>query len=330
MTVIRTRLMNIKSILTILAAILIAAVPASRAHAEVKQMSVLMTDKHRKICDIPVYLVLEPGFSFADTKEGCFDNNKKVSLEISEIRIPYEKLLMEFDGEGLKKAGMSLKMRSEFLWNGSRAVLLKIFHKNNKTVMGKWILIVDKGENSWMISGLYDSKNQARGEAVLRMIKSSCWYEEEKTAEQESTPTGSIKTDKSPMRLAGLRQGALVYTKDGILPTKSTDGALFVISRLKNKNFLTNKKRSAYAKEKLAEVEKGRKISVISENEVMIDGLPGIELTAYTEEGERTLITQTALFDTSDIHMMVGIAQGDTITNMELFHTLAATYRRGI
>ncbi len=62
----------------------------------------------------------------------------------------------------------------------------------------------------------------------------------------------------------------------------------------------------------------------------MIDGLPGIELTAYTEDGEKTLITQTALFDTSDIHLMVGIAQGDTITNMELFHTLAATYRRGI
>ncbi len=322
--------MGIKYIYSILAAIFISAIYVCPAHAEAKTVSVPMTDSHRKISDVPVYLQLEPGFNCSQTELGCCDNNKKISLEASELHIPYEKLLEEFDGEGLKKAGMSLKMRSEFLWNGSRAMLLKIFHPNKKIVMGKWILIVDKGENSWMISGLYDSKHKSRGEAVLRMIKSVCWHPEEETAEEESTPTGSVKTEKSPMHLAGLRQGALVYTKDGMLPTKSQDGALFVISRLKNKNFLTPEKRNSYAKERLSEVEKGRKISIISENEVMIDGLPGIELTAYTEDGEKTLITQTALFDTSDIHLMVGIAQGDTITNMELFHTLAATYRRGI
>ena len=109
------RLMGIKYIYSILAAIFISAIYVCPAHAEAKTVSVPMTDSHRKISDVPVYLQLEPGFNFSQTELGCCDNNKKISLEASELHIPYEKLLEEFDVEGLKKAGMSLKMRSEFL-----------------------------------------------------------------------------------------------------------------------------------------------------------------------------------------------------------------------
>jgi hypothetical protein len=112
----------------------------------------------------------------------------------------------------------------------------------------------------------------------------------------------------TPLKLAGLLDGAVVYTKDGFLPTKKEDGSLFVVSRISN-TFVTPDKQAGFAKEKLQMIEKGEKIDIISEKEVMIDGLCGIEIVGYTAGGSKKLIYQTMLFDGKNSHVMVGIAR---------------------
>ena len=66
----------------------------------------------------------------------------------------------------LKKVGLELKSKTDFLWNKTSATLLKVFQAGEYSVIGKWVLLLDKGEKSWMISSSYDSKNQDHAAAL--------------------------------------------------------------------------------------------------------------------------------------------------------------------
>ena len=314
------------------AAVMLAAsimfISASAVFCAEKPMEI-NTDKtaaHIGVFDIPVYIKPVAGVNLFKTDSGCADKTKKISLEASQLRVPYETLVDEFNGNNLKKAGMEIKLRSEFIWNGSRAMLIKAFQKDNNAVMGKWILVIDRDSETWMINGLYDSKNQARGEAVLKMLKSVCW-DKGNCEPQQTSPLLNINADGTPFRLATIQQDAIVYTKDGELPTKSADGAIFVISRSPCRQLMPNK-RIDFAKERFKLIDKGESLDIVSEREVSIDGLFGVELVAYAEDAQKCLIYQTMLFDRNDSHVMVGIAHGDAVNNLELFHKLTESYRR--
>jgi hypothetical protein len=202
---------------------------------------------------------------------------------------------------------------------------MKLFQKTGSSLVGKWTLVIDRGEESWMINGLYPAKDQMRGEAVLKTIKSAYW-ESEKSYSSPEIPDGNVDVHGTPLKLAGLLEGAVVYTKDGFLPTKKDDGSLFVVSRLSN-TFVTLDKQPGFAKERLQMIEKGEKLDIISEKEVMIDGLSGIEIVGYTAGEQKKLIFQTMLFDGKNSHVMVGIARSDIPENLDLFHSTAETFK---
>ena len=295
---------------------------------EPRLINTQMTCKHKNLFKIPVYIVPEPGMNFAETQDGCADKVRKVSLNAVQIRVSYNTLLEEFNGENLKKAGLDLKLRSEFIWNGTNAVLLKVFQDSRKSIIGKWILIIDRGEETWMITGLYEAKDSKRSEAVLNMLKSVWWNSGDKEAAL-SMPLGNIDTEGTQLRLAGLTDGMLVYTRDGVIPTKSDDGSLFVISRQQG-SCVGQDKQSRTAKERLGLIERGKKLQIISENNIMIDGLHGIELIACTEEEPKDFVYQTLLFDYKDSHALVGIARGNIPENLEMFHKLAESYKQSL
>ena len=176
-----------------------------------------------------------------------------------------------------------------------------------------------------MINGLYPARDQSRGEAVLKTIKSAYW-ENEKSSFPIEIPQGNVEVNGTPLKLASLLEGAVVYTKDGFLPTKKDDGSLFVVSRLSN-IFVTPDKQLGFAKEKLQMIEKGEKVDIISEKTVMIDGLTGIEIIGYTAGEQTKLIYQTMLFDGKNSHVMVGIARSAIPENLDLFHSTAETFK---
>lgn len=296
--------------------------------ADADGAKVINTEKsplHKSVFAMPACVVLTEGCNFVMTEAGCVDKAKKVSLEASVIRLPYSVLLEEFNEKNLLKENMELKMKNEFLWNGTSVMLMKIFQKTSSCLIGKWTLVIDRGEECWMINGLYPAKDQRRSEAVLKTIKSTFWEREEGLSPVE-IPLGSVDVSNTSLKLAGLIEGAVVYTKDGLLPTKKDDGSLFVISRLSN-TFITPNKHKGFAKERLQMIEKGEKIEIISEKEVTIDGLSGIEMVGYTSGDQKKLVFQTMLFDSKNSHVMVGIAKSGIPENLSLFHNTAETFK---
>jgi len=316
---------EILSFCLIIILVLFSAFTAVFAEEQTKSINTQMTCAHKNLFKIPVYIVPAPGVNFTETQDGCADKLRKISLDAVRIRVAYKVLLQEFSKENLKKAGLEMKLKSEFNWNGSPAVLFKVFQKNGTSLIGKWILVIDREDEAWMITGLYDAHDAKCSEEVLAMLKTICWDTGYKSA-ATSMPLGNIETEGTGLHLAGLTDGALVYTKDGQIPTKSEDGSVFVISRQKG-SCVGSEKQSRLAKENLLTIEKGKKLKIISEKNVVINGMSGIELIACTEDEPKDFVYQALLFDYNDSYVLVGITKNDIPDNLEVFHKLAESYK---
>lgn len=316
---------------TLLALFLLCVAPAFAAAQEdtIKTVLTEKTQVHRKIFDIPVYVVLPQGRHFIKTPGGAAENSARITLEGSVLAIPFSALRLEFSEEKLKERGLDLKSKSEFLWNGTPAMLLKMFqHLDGDHVKGQWVLLVDRKDHTWMIGGAYDAKDQDRSAEVLQILQTA-WWDEEGALQPFSgamIANGAIATEGTPFRAAGLSQGALVYSKDGKMPTDSEDGALFVLSRINN-TYTPLEKQNEFAKEKCSSISLGSDLEIISEREVRVDRMPGREIVARTEDEQDALVYQMVLFAPGTCHVLVGIAYDNHDENLGYFRKLAESYQ---
>ncbi len=309
-----------------LAALVIAAAAAPALCADAPEViNNKKTVLHKNFFDIPVAIAPKMGYKFEEIDGGVVDKQHKVSLEGTLLHMPYSRLIDEIAGDALKKGNMEVKSRYSFIWNGSRAELMKIFAGGRGGTIGKWVLIVDRGaDKCWMISGSYNSKDMRSAQFVLDMIRSAWW--ENGAEEGTGWPLyGSIDTKETPFRLAGFRQDALIYTKDGRIPTQAADQALFVVSSAA-REYIAPEKRAEFALGEIKNVERGAALEIISQTEETIGGVPALVITAKTKDEARALIYQTALFHGQRVTMLVGIACGETDANLAWFQKLAATY----
>lgn len=313
------------ALLAIAASAALAVSPALCAEAP-EVINNKKTVLHKNFFDIPVALVPKMGCSFEKIEGGVVDKKLKVSLEGTLLHMPYSRLIDEISHDALKKGGMEVKSSFPFIWNGSRAELMKIFADGRGGTVGKWVLIVDRGaDKCWMISGSYNAKDMRTAQFVLDMIRSA-WWENGDNEEGSAWPLyGSIDPEGTPFRLAGFRQDALIYTKDGKIPTQAAGQALFVVSSAA-REYIAPEKRGEYALAEVRKVERGAALEIISQTEEIIGGTPAVVITAKTKDEAQTLIFQAALFHGQRVTMLVGIARGETESNLAHFQKLASTY----
>lgn len=288
------------------------------------------TPLHKNYFAIPVAVKPAKGCSLTKTPNGAADKTKKISLEASELHMSSAELLAQLSNGCLKKEKMEIKSRSSFIWNGDPTELLKVFQTSGKTVVGKWVLIVDRGESCWMVTAIYNAKDQKASQLALDMVHTAAWQRRavsaETVAEGDGFLLGGVKTEATPFHIAGFRQGSLVYTKDGQIPTKDPDQALFVISRLSDE-YVPAERREAFSEARLAEIERGAKLDVISKTAENVNGLPAVVTVAYTDSKPPALIYQATIFKASKVISLVGIARQNTTKCLESFHKLTASYR---
>ena len=300
------------------------ALPAIAAETP-KVIDVERTPLHKNLFDIPVAVAPKAGCNFVKTESGAADKNKKIALEASLLRIPCGKLIEEIKNDCLREKKMEVKSHSSFIWNGDRAELLKIFQLGGRTTVGKWVLIVERGDTTWLISALYSAKDANASQTALEIIKSA-WWQRGESEEVPSEAAPVVDVSETPFCVADFRGDSLILTKDGKIPTEAEDKALYVISS-EAASCYTRERRDAFVKERLSEIEPGAELEIISQREEMLNGVPAIVTVAYAGSGEgQKLIYQAALFKTYKVTLFVGIARGNATENLEYFGRLTASY----
>jgi hypothetical protein len=320
--------MRFKKISAAAALLLLLFAPASGE--EIRTITTEKSRLHRQVTRLPIYVVLPEGAGFAKTDNGIIDKKARISVNTAASTAAFDSLMNEFSAEGLKKRGLDLKSLHKFIWNGSRAALCKAFFTDKgKDCMGEWILLVEGKRVTWLITGIYDCRDQKASEKVLGIVKSA-WIDDGR--ESEHGPKSDlafchIDTVGTPYKFAGTQQGAIVYTKDGRLPTRSPDGAVFVLSCLE-RTYVLPEKMLKFARDRCAAAAGRKKHTILAENQVTADGLDGIEIIARTEEERSELIYQTIFFDNDICRVMVGMTREKEIEAVEDFVNMAMSFRR--
>lgn len=289
-----------------------AAAAGTATGSQAQIIETQKTPRHKQIFEIPLFVALPQKSSLINTPTGAADKQLGYTLDASVVYTPLESLAAEFTEEKLRERGLELKLYSEFIWNGSRAALMKIFQPlDGGKVKGQWVLTIDKRDHTWMASGAYDAKNQQSAAEILDILKSAWWDKAEDSPAAAGAAASGIDTSGTPFRLAKISSGALIYTKDGKLPTKSSDGAIFVASRINNVH-IAAEMQARFAKEKCVEAALENELEITSEKKSSVSGGNLLEIVARADnEEEETIIYQTMFFGRSDYNTMVGITNGN-------------------
>lgn len=300
-----------------------AAAAGTATGSQVKIIETQKTPRHKQIFEIPLFVALPQKSSLINTPAGAADKQLGYTLDASVIYMPLELLSREFTEEKLSERGLELKAYSEFLWNGSPAALMKVFRTlGDGKVKGQWVLTIDRRDHTWMISGAYDAKNQESAAEVVEILKTAWWDKSEDAPTVSDAASAGIDTSGTPFRLAKISSGALIYTKDGRLPTKSSDGAIFVASKTNNAHIAADMQ-AQFAKEKCVQAALENELEIISEKQSSVSGGNLLEIVARADsEEEETIIYQTMFFGRSDYNTMVGITNGNE-DNIKYFQKLS-------
>lgn len=306
-------------------ALTVTAAGMSLAEAP-KTITTEKTQKHRNIFAIPLLVELPQSGTMMRTPTGVYDKNAQITLDASVLYTPADVLLAEFGDGKLKSRGLELKSSSEFIWNGSHAFLLKLFQPlEGGKVKGQWVLVIDREDYTWMVNGAYDARDQRSSANILTILQSAWWDVGQETAAGKAR-ADVFNVSGTPFKLAKVSSGAMIYTKDGKLPTESKDGAVFVASSIANMHVAENKQ-AEFARENCANAALGNELEIISEKFSATDGKRFSEIIANADDEEKeTVIYQTMYFDKGDYNVMVGIAHSDNEKNVEYFKKLVESY----
>lgn len=315
-----------KNLLVITLSLAISIMTAGQSFGDgPKVINTQKTQQHKQIFEIPLLVALPLKSSLVNTPTGAADRHLGYTLDASVIYAPLELLIREFAEEKLSKRGLELKSYSEFTWNGARAALIKIFQPlGDGRTKAQWILTVDRMDHTWIASGAYDAKNQQSAAEVLEILKSAWWDKSEDALKVPEKAAAVIDTSGTPFRLAKISSGALIYTKDGKLPTESGDGAIFIASKINNAHIPADRQ-DEFAKEKCVRAALENELEIISEKRSAIKGKDLLEIVAKaSDEEEEILIYQTMVFGVaSGYNTMVGIAHNGSEEIIKHFRTLS-------
>jgi hypothetical protein len=115
-------------------------------------------------------MALSPRFDGFEAPE------RNVEVITALIRSPFDGIARNFTKETLRIRGVEMLSRSEITINGRRGVLVKALHTDEEVNWGKWILILEPGDATLVVNGVFVSGDDSAAVDVESMLKGVIAY----------------------------------------------------------------------------------------------------------------------------------------------------------
>jgi hypothetical protein len=154
---------------------------AANAEAAVNIVNEL-TEKHSKAPGTEVYFIVPDGLSPSERFDGFASSQRKIEVIVANIKSPYGEISKGFTDSALKTRGVEVGSRGDLTINSSQGILLKAIHKDGDNKWGKWILLLDDGDSTLVVNGVFVSGDADAARDIEAMLKSVVIRKDEKTA----------------------------------------------------------------------------------------------------------------------------------------------------
>ncbi len=188
----------------------------------------------------------------------------------------------------------------------------------------KQILVFGNSNRTTIVNAVYPETQKAKSEEIKKSIFSIIYNDKQNAGPYEAVKF-KIDMTGSDFKLARFLSGTLIYTTDGVVPSKKP--MIMVGVSFENKNISDQK---SYSVQRLKQLPGAQESQIKTINPVTIDGLKGYEITAdnKNKEGGQEVIYQTLLFDTTEYYMIIGVATEKYEHYVNQYKTITRTFKR--
>lgn len=254
-----------------------------------------------------IKLIRPAGFDAAENFEGFQQPSTQSSVMVTMLPGPYSETTRGFTAEQLKPLGMNLRSKEVVEIAGHSGLILDITQTANGTEYGKWVAAFGREAKTIMVTASYPLSEEANLSESLKAVVLSAKMD--KTTATTSVDEAGFSIDEAAdLKPAKGLGKLLMYTKDGVVPTKSPEDPVFIAAKSMSKVRFPDKRDAAI--KRLYQTANTKVISILSTTEISTDGLNGYEIIAdaeSTDSGTAIKIYQVILFDENSYILMQGL-----------------------
>lgn len=249
------------------------------------------------------------------------------SIMVTELPGSLEQHAASFTAEGLKAKGMTLIEKKDVLLDGAKALYIKLTQLAGGTTYHKQMLLFGDDKKCFIINGIYPDRAKALEGAINKSLFTAK-YDATLVVDPLASITFSIDVTNTPFKFAKTISGSIVYTLDGLVPTKSPAKENIVVSG--SLGGVVSGNRQQFAIERLHKLPGGQDLVVRETKPITIDGKEGVEIIATGKDGSRDgrLTYEVMLFKPNGEYLII-VASTDTKAEQYLpvFKGIAKTFK---
>ena len=275
-----------------------------------------------------VSLEQPPGMEAAARFAGFESKTEAASLMVVELAAPVSGIISGFsDAKRLAAQRMTLDGTEKVKLAGGEASLFAFTQQQSGTEYKKLILAFGDEKKTVLVTGSYELKLAANWDKPIRasLLSVTLGAPQPSAAGFRVTPQGTYK-------LARAMSGSLALTPNGEFPLRDRRGPVYLGSRSLTP-VPVEEPLAAFLETRAKALPGVKEFRVVESKPVMIDGLPGHELTGVANESapETAQFVYEAVLREADggYYLLVGLAPNDAgAENLPLFRAMSATFNR--
>lgn len=286
-----------------------------------------LTAKHINITGTKISIIPPDGFIKATNFLGLQQTQSGSTIMVLDIPGPFSETSKGMTKEGFLSQGVEVKTIENLTLNNLPAILVTGEQNAYGNVYTKFVLCFGTEKETILINGAIPSNLKEIANSVKFSILTS-YYEADKKINPFDVVDYSIDFSKSKLKFAKSASNSLIFTTDGIIPTKSTDKTSLIIAKSFSKTSFEDRKLFCINRLKQLPVEIIKTDSIL---ETSIDGISGFEIVATGKDkktSSEVKICQVILFSDNLYYIFYGSTNQDYDNNITEIKKVIETFKR--
>ncbi len=286
-----------------------------------------LTAEHITIEGTKISLIPPAGFIKAANFFGLQQNQSGSSIMVLDIPGPFSETSKGMSKEGFLSQGVEVKGVEKLTLNDLPAIFITGEQNSQGRIYTKYVLCFGTESETIIINCATPNNLNEIAKEVKTSILTS-FYEADKNINMLDIVDYSIDLDSSKLQFANGASNSLIFTTDGIMPTKSADKTTLIISKSFSNTDFEDKKLFCLNRLKQLPVEITK---IETTTETSIDGISGFEIIALGKDKKTSAevkMCQVILFSDNLYYIFYGSTIQDFDNNIREITNLISTFKR--
>jgi hypothetical protein len=286
-----------------------------------------LTSKHTNIEGTKISLIPPNGFIKAVNFLGVQQNQSGSTIMILDIPGPFSETSKAFTKEAFLSQGVEVKELEKITLNNLPAIFITGEQNAHGNIYTKYVLCFGTENETILINGAIPNNLKEIAKEVKNSMLTS-FYEADKKINPFEVVDYSIDLTKSKLKFAKSASNSLIFTTDGIIPTKSTDKTSLIIAKSFSKTDIEDKKLFCLNRLKQLPIEATK---IETTTEISIDGISGYEIIAFGKDKKTSAeekLCQVVLFSDGLYYIFLGSTNQEFDNNIKEITHVIRTFKR--